>query len=234
MSWDTTLSDSIGIIGAGPAGLISAHVLTQDSFTNIRVITRDATVRGVWARGRVDPDLRLNKYDNCLLLSETNGSTRFQVFMENTDSLQWQWHHPKLLLGKDISLVPTYAITWRSIITCFWGRKWSLASTLKYWKYPVNRMESGLCGLRISKTIRQTRCSFAESLWLLVWVIWLMMAFLAMAFSANLGNWPYLDISSFTPRAVANPKSQPIFPLSQRSNVSIAELWFTLPSSKQT
>jgi len=88
MSWDTTLSDSIGIIGAGPAGLISAHVLTQDSFTNIRVITRDATVRGVWARGRVDPDLRLNKYDNCLLLSETNGSTRFQVFMENTDSLQ--------------------------------------------------------------------------------------------------------------------------------------------------
>jgi len=88
MSLDTTLSDSVGIIGAGPAGLISAHILTQDSFTDIHVITRDATVGGVWARERVDPDLRLNKYDNCVLLFETNGSTRFQVFMESTDSLQ--------------------------------------------------------------------------------------------------------------------------------------------------
>lgn len=169
MSLNTTLSDSIGIIGAGPAGLINAHILTQDSFINIHVITRDATVGGVWARERVDPNLRLNKYDNCVLLFETNGSTRFQVFMENTDSLQWQWHQRKL--RKDISLVPIYAVTWRSIITSFWRRKWSLASTLKYWKYPVNRMENGLCELRISKTVRQTHCSFAESSWLLVWVI---------------------------------------------------------------
>jgi len=88
MSLDIILSDSIGIIGAGPAGLINAHILTQDSFTNIHVITRDATVGGVWARERVDPDLRLNKYDNCASLLETMGSTRFQVFMENTDSLQ--------------------------------------------------------------------------------------------------------------------------------------------------
>lgn len=51
---------SIGIIGAGAAGLINAHVLLQDGFTDIHVITRDATVGGVWARERVYPGLRIN------------------------------------------------------------------------------------------------------------------------------------------------------------------------------
>ena len=58
------LSESVGIIGAGPAGLINAHILIQDCFTNVHVITRDAAVGGVWARERVYSDLRLNKYGN--------------------------------------------------------------------------------------------------------------------------------------------------------------------------
>lgn len=58
---DSILSEPIGIIGAGPAGLINAHVLLQDGFTNIQVITRDASVGGVWARDRVYPGLHINK-----------------------------------------------------------------------------------------------------------------------------------------------------------------------------
>ncbi|KAF9444652.1 FAD/NAD(P)-binding domain-containing protein [Macrolepiota fuliginosa MF-IS2] len=54
------LSEPIGIIGAGPAGLINAHVLLQDGFTNIQLITRDASVGGVWARERVYPGLHIN------------------------------------------------------------------------------------------------------------------------------------------------------------------------------
>jgi cation diffusion facilitator CzcD-associated flavoprotein CzcO len=56
-----TLSESVGIIGAGAAGLINAHVLLRDGFSNIHVITRDANVGGVWARQRVYPGLRINK-----------------------------------------------------------------------------------------------------------------------------------------------------------------------------
>lgn len=52
--------ETIGIIGAGPAGLITAHVLLQDGF-NVEIITRDKTVGGVWARERVYPGLSLNK-----------------------------------------------------------------------------------------------------------------------------------------------------------------------------
>ncbi|KAJ3575500.1 hypothetical protein NP233_g1053 [Leucocoprinus birnbaumii] len=54
------LSESIGIIGAGPAGLINAHVLVRDGFTNVNIITRDGTVGGVWARERIYPGLRIN------------------------------------------------------------------------------------------------------------------------------------------------------------------------------
>ena len=202
--------------------LIYSHKIPSLIFMWSRV-TR---LSGVWARERVDPDLRLNKYDNCVLLFETNGSTRFQVFMESTDSLQWQWHQRKLILRKDISLVPIYASIWRSIITSFWRRKWSLASTPKYWKYPVKRMENGLYELRISRTVRQTHCSFAESSWPLVWVI--------LAYDGLSGSGILCKFGKFNPRAVVNPKSQPIFPLSRRSSVIIAELWFTPPNSKQT
>ncbi|KXN85055.1 putative flavin-containing monooxygenase 1 [Leucoagaricus sp. SymC.cos] len=54
------LSGPICIIGSGAAGLINAHVLLQDNFANIRVITRDKTVGGVWARERVYPGLHIN------------------------------------------------------------------------------------------------------------------------------------------------------------------------------
>lgn len=57
----TVLSEPVGIIGAGAAGLINAHVLLQDGFTNVQVITRDPTVGGVWSRERVYPGLHINK-----------------------------------------------------------------------------------------------------------------------------------------------------------------------------
>jgi cation diffusion facilitator CzcD-associated flavoprotein CzcO len=58
---------AVGIIGAGAAGLITAHVLLQDGF-NVQVITRDISVGGVWAKERVYPGLSINKCVNCPIL----------------------------------------------------------------------------------------------------------------------------------------------------------------------
>ena len=52
---------SVGIIGAGPAGLITAHVLLQDGFEDVQLLTRDKSAGGVWARQRLCPDIKLNK-----------------------------------------------------------------------------------------------------------------------------------------------------------------------------
>ncbi|KIY47180.1 FAD/NAD(P)-binding domain-containing protein [Fistulina hepatica ATCC 64428] len=61
----------IGIIGAGAAGLITAHVLLQDGFQNVHIITRDAQPGGVWAPTRVYPGLFINN---------VHGEYRFSPF----------------------------------------------------------------------------------------------------------------------------------------------------------
>jgi dimethylaniline monooxygenase (N-oxide forming) len=61
MTTDSILREPIGIIENGPAGLINAHVLLQDGFTNIQALTRDASVSGARARNRVYPGLHINK-----------------------------------------------------------------------------------------------------------------------------------------------------------------------------
>ncbi|TFK38930.1 hypothetical protein BDQ12DRAFT_735153 [Crucibulum laeve] len=60
MEPDIVLSAPIAVIGTGPAGLITAHVLLQDGFSNVHLLTRDKTVGGVWARERVYPSLYIN------------------------------------------------------------------------------------------------------------------------------------------------------------------------------
>ncbi|KAH9854922.1 hypothetical protein C2E23DRAFT_43565 [Lenzites betulinus] len=50
----------VAVIGAGVAGLITAHTLLQDGFTNVHVLTRDLQVGGVWAANRIYPGLYLN------------------------------------------------------------------------------------------------------------------------------------------------------------------------------
>ncbi|KAI0686660.1 FAD/NAD-P-binding domain-containing protein [Cerioporus squamosus] len=51
---------AVAVIGAGVAGLITAHTLLQDGFTDVHVLTRDAEVGGVWVKGRIYPGLYLN------------------------------------------------------------------------------------------------------------------------------------------------------------------------------
>ncbi|TEB27449.1 FAD/NAD(P)-binding domain-containing protein [Coprinellus micaceus] len=53
-------SQPVGIIGTGVAGLINAHVLLQDGFTDVTLISRDKSVGGTWARERVYPGLHIN------------------------------------------------------------------------------------------------------------------------------------------------------------------------------
>jgi cation diffusion facilitator CzcD-associated flavoprotein CzcO len=55
------LFEPIGIIGSGIAGLITAHVLLQDGFKSVEVLTRDKSVGGVWSEERVYPGLRINR-----------------------------------------------------------------------------------------------------------------------------------------------------------------------------
>ncbi|KAH9837771.1 FAD/NAD-P-binding domain-containing protein [Rhodofomes roseus] len=50
----------IGVIGAGAAGLITAHTLLRDGFQNVEVLTRDESPGGVWAAERVYPGLTIN------------------------------------------------------------------------------------------------------------------------------------------------------------------------------
>ena len=52
---------SVGI-GAGVSGLITAHVLLQDGFSDVTLISRDKSIGGTWARARVYPGLRIDKY----------------------------------------------------------------------------------------------------------------------------------------------------------------------------
>jgi hypothetical protein len=55
------LFEPVGIIGSGIAGLITAHILVQDGFKSVEVLTRDKSVGGVWSEERVYPGLRVNR-----------------------------------------------------------------------------------------------------------------------------------------------------------------------------
>ncbi|KAJ6498091.1 FAD/NAD-P-binding domain-containing protein [Mycena vitilis] len=50
---------SVAVLGAGAAGLITAHTLSVDGF-DVQVITRDSTPGGQWASERIYPGLQLN------------------------------------------------------------------------------------------------------------------------------------------------------------------------------
>lgn len=61
VNYDQVKRDPICIIGAGPAGLITAYVLLKDGFQDVQVLTQDSSVGGVWAKGRIYPGMHINK-----------------------------------------------------------------------------------------------------------------------------------------------------------------------------
>lgn len=52
---------SVGIIGAGAAGLITGYTLLQDGFQNVQLLTRDKSPGGVWAKECIYPGVAINK-----------------------------------------------------------------------------------------------------------------------------------------------------------------------------
>ncbi|KAI0677680.1 FAD/NAD(P)-binding domain-containing protein [Trametes maxima] len=50
----------VAVVGAGVAGLTTAHTLIRDGFSSVQVLTRDAEVGGTWAPSRIYPGLCLN------------------------------------------------------------------------------------------------------------------------------------------------------------------------------
>ncbi|KAJ7577073.1 FAD/NAD-P-binding domain-containing protein [Mycena floridula] len=50
----------VAVIGSGCAGLITAHTLLQDGFQHVQLLTKDASVGGVWCRERIYPGLTIN------------------------------------------------------------------------------------------------------------------------------------------------------------------------------
>ncbi|KAI0371491.1 FAD/NAD(P)-binding domain-containing protein [Pilatotrama ljubarskyi] len=63
-------SESVAVIGSGVAGLITAHTLLRDGFTDVRILSRDAQVGGVWAANRIYPGLYLNNVHGEYRLSQ--------------------------------------------------------------------------------------------------------------------------------------------------------------------
>lgn len=53
-------TESVAIIGSGPAGLITAYTLLVDGFSDVQILTRDSTAGGVWATERVYPGIQIN------------------------------------------------------------------------------------------------------------------------------------------------------------------------------
>ncbi|KAM5542339.1 hypothetical protein V8D89_003798 [Ganoderma adspersum] len=51
---------AVAVIGAGLAGLITAHTLLRDGFKDVQVLTRDAHVGGNWMNEKIYPGLYLN------------------------------------------------------------------------------------------------------------------------------------------------------------------------------
>lgn len=66
------LHEPVAVIGSGLAGLITAHVLLQDGFANVEVLTRDKSVGGVWSEERVYPGLHLNRSPSLHVLSASH------------------------------------------------------------------------------------------------------------------------------------------------------------------
>ncbi|KAL4071251.1 hypothetical protein V8B97DRAFT_1871036 [Scleroderma yunnanense] len=60
VSPDLVRKQSVGIVGAGAAGLITAHILLQDGFEDVQLLTRDKSAGGVWARERIYPGVSIN------------------------------------------------------------------------------------------------------------------------------------------------------------------------------
>ncbi|KAI0724678.1 FAD/NAD-P-binding domain-containing protein [Fomitopsis betulina] len=53
-------TDRILIVGAGAAGLITAHTFIRDGFRHVDIVTRDPTPGGIWSSVRVYPGLVIN------------------------------------------------------------------------------------------------------------------------------------------------------------------------------
>lgn len=51
---------SVGIIGSGMSGLVTAKTLSDDGF-DVQILTREHSPGGVWSGDRVYPGLKLNK-----------------------------------------------------------------------------------------------------------------------------------------------------------------------------
>ncbi|KIK69190.1 hypothetical protein GYMLUDRAFT_67862 [Collybiopsis luxurians FD-317 M1] len=52
--------EPVGILGSGAAGLITAHTLIKDGFSNVTVLSKDVSPGGVWSARRVYDGLTIN------------------------------------------------------------------------------------------------------------------------------------------------------------------------------
>lgn len=107
----------IGIIGAGAAGLITAHTLLQDGFRAVQILTRDKSVGGVWARERTYPGIFINKYVHAQKL--TYFATNCEpVFTANTIFPRLRCRHPRTQKRQVADyLALTCRITWKLLLT---------------------------------------------------------------------------------------------------------------------
>lgn len=109
------LHEPVAVIGSGLAGLITAHILLQDGFVNVEVLTRDKSVGGVWSGERVYPGLHLNRsffpHDSFI---NTPALMRLLACTASTGFLLCRCLHPKATPRlEDDCLDTTYNDIWR-------------------------------------------------------------------------------------------------------------------------
>lgn len=101
---------SVGIVGAGPAGLITGYTLLQDGFRNVHVLTRDKSPGGVWARKRVYPGVSINRWVRwtfcfCFCFRDDQSICGIVACMGNSGFLPFQCHLPCSRVKQGIAFV---------------------------------------------------------------------------------------------------------------------------------
>ncbi|KAF7328016.1 hypothetical protein MKEN_00382500 [Mycena kentingensis (nom. inval.)] len=77
------MAPTVAILGSGAAGLVTAHVLAKDGF-EAKILTRDSTAGGTWARQRLYPGQQLNTLAELGQDGRTANGRRFAMLPAGT------------------------------------------------------------------------------------------------------------------------------------------------------
>ncbi|KAF9523127.1 hypothetical protein CPB83DRAFT_799685 [Crepidotus variabilis] len=126
MQPSSVFGEAIIIVGTGAAGLMTAHTLLKDGFTNVTLITRDKSVGGTWAKQRVYPGLYINNVHgeyrfSDLAMPQPIGSSELGGRLSGIDMCRYMENFSRTFLeGKARILVETEVLNIQHIKGSGW------------------------------------------------------------------------------------------------------------------